>query len=70
MSMEDMHTAVGAAMSVVRLVVVWPLVPSFVSEGKLWEHLQRFAWTDDRLMAVREARDAESGSADMEKVNA
>ena len=53
--------------AILSLVVVWPWLCA-VSTPSLWEHLQRFAWTDGNLGAVAAAQHDAAATADIDRV--
>jgi hypothetical protein len=55
------------AAAIISLVIVWPF-HGRGREPKLWEHLQRFVWTDDRIEEALEMRDEASHTFDMSTV--
>jgi hypothetical protein len=55
------------AAAIISLVVVWPWHCQG-TEPMLWEHLQRFVWTDDRVDEAMQLRDDASHTYNMTKV--
>ena len=49
------------AVAAVMLVLVWPHSRRHGQVPLLWEHLQRFAWTEAEMPEVTQQRDADSG---------
>ena len=53
--------------AILSLVVIWPW-HGVGATPPLWEHLQRFAWTDGELGAVAAARLEAAATADIDRV--
>lgn len=48
------------ATAILSVLIIWPFSGPRGEEPALWEHQQRFAWTDDKIEEVREARTRDS----------
>ena len=64
---NPLSTLFQTAAAIISLLIVWPFHGSG-REPMLWEHLQRFVWTDDQIEAAMESRDEASHTLDMSKV--
>ena len=51
---------VQVATAILGALIIWPWVGPPGEEPDLWEHRQRFAWTDDKIEEVREQRTRDS----------